>query len=95
MAQLNVIVRDKTGAPVADQLVTLNTFDAADWGKPGIPINPNPRRTGSDGGVNFYNGPQLAAPVMVQGTAQNGTTEPVTFDGSTDVTVSVTLIPFV
>ena len=94
MAQLNVVVRDQTGAPVADQLVTLNTFDAADWGKPGIPINPNPRRTGPDGGVNFYSGPTMAAPVMVQATAQNGTTEPVPFDGAADLTVSVTLIPF-
>jgi hypothetical protein len=94
MATLNVAVHDQSGAPVADHLVTINTFDAHDWAKPGVEINPNPRRTGPDGQVNFYSGPALGGAIMVQATAQNGTSAPVQFDGTTDVLVTVTLIPF-
>jgi hypothetical protein len=94
MATLNVSVVDQAGAPVADQLVTINTFNAHDYAQPGIEINPNPRRTGPDGLVNFYSGPPLGGAIMVQATAQNGTTDPVHFDGTTNVLVTVTLIPF-
>ena len=94
MATLNVAVVDQSGAPVADQLVTINTFNALDYAQPGIEINPNPRRTGPDGQVNFYSGPPLGGAIMVQATAQNGTTDPVHFDGTTNVLVTVTLIPF-
>ena len=94
MATLNIAVVDQQGTPVADQLVTLNTFDAHDWAKPGVEINPNPRRTGPDGQVNFYSGPPLGGAVMVQATAQNGTSDPVGFDGTSNVVVTVTLIPF-
>jgi hypothetical protein len=94
MATLNVSVVDHAGAPVGDQLVTINTFNALDWAHPGIEINPNPRRTGPDGLVNFYSGPPLGGAIMVQATAQNGTCEPVYFDGTSNVLVTVTLIPF-
>ncbi len=94
MSQLNVHVIDQSGAPVAGRLVAINTFEADDWGKPGIPINPNPRRTGGDGSVNFYNGPTLTKAVMVQATCMDGTSDPIPFDGTTDVTVTVTAIPF-
>ena len=95
MATLNIAVADQTGKPVADQLVTINTFDAHDWARPGIEINPNPRRTGPDGVINFYSGPPLASDILVQATAQNGTSDPVLFNGTADVLVTVTLVPFV
>jgi hypothetical protein len=94
MATLDVVVLAQTGQPVANELVTINTFDAHDWAKPGIEINPNPRRTGPDGWVNFYSGPPLGGEIRVQATAQNGTSDPVGFDGTADVLVTVTLIPF-
>lgn len=94
MANLDVMVLTATGEPVADELVTINTFNAVDWAQPGIEINPNPRRTGPDGSVNFYSGPPLAQPVMVQATAQNGTTDPVYFDGTHSVRLPVVRIPF-
>jgi len=94
MATLNVAVVGSDGKPVADQLVTINTFDAHDWAKPGIEINPNPRRTGPDGVINFYSGPALGGEILVQATAQNGTSDPVGFDGTANVLVTVTLIPF-
>src|SRR5580765_5338751 len=94
MAQLNVACIDEHGAPVGGELVTINTFSALDWAQPGIEINPNPRRTGPDGAINFYSGPPLAAPIMVQATAQNGTTSPVPFDGTSHVTITLALIPF-
>jgi len=94
MANLDVVVLAQSGQPVAHELVTINTFSALDWAQPGIEINPNPRRTGADGAINFYSGPPLAAPIMVQATAQNGTTAPVPFDGTSHVTVTLALIPF-
>lgn len=94
MANLDVIVTGTNGELVKDQLVAINTFDAQDWARDGIQINPNPRRTGQNGSINFYSGPPLASPIMVQATAQNGTSEPVPFDGTADVTVRVTLVPF-
>jgi hypothetical protein len=94
MATLDVVVLAQTGQPVANELVLINTFSALDWAQPGIEINPNPRRTGPDGAVNFYSGPPLSQPIMVQATAQNGTTDPLYFDGTSSVTISVILIPF-
>jgi hypothetical protein len=94
MAILDVVVLAETGHPVAHELVTINTFSALDWAQPGIEINPNPRRSGADGRINFYSGPPLAQAIMVQATAQNGTSSPVPFDGTSDVTVTVALIPF-
>jgi len=94
MGALDVIVLTEDGQPVPDQLVTINTFAAIDWAQPGIEINPNPRRTGPDGHVNFYSGPELGQAVMVQATAQNGTTDPVYFDATSNVVIPVTLIPF-
>jgi hypothetical protein len=94
MANLDVVVLAQSGHPVAHELVTINTFSALDWAQPGIEINPNPRRTGPDGAVNFYSGPPLASPIMVQATAQNGTSHPVPFDGTANVTVTLALIPF-
>jgi hypothetical protein len=58
MATLDVVVLAQTGQPVANELVLINTFSALDWAQPGIEINPNPRRTGPDGTVNFYSGPR-------------------------------------
>ncbi len=78
-----------------NQLITLNTAQATDWGKDGITLNPNPRRTGPDGVVNFYSGPKLDVPIAVQATCQNGTTGLETiFDGTTDVTIEVVAVPF-
>ncbi len=94
MAQLNVTCVDEDGDPVGGELVILNTFSADDWAQPGIEINPNPRRTNDQGAVNFYSGPPLAKAIMVQATAQNGTTDPLRFDGTADVMVTVTRIPF-
>lgn len=95
MGKLDVRVTDQQGKPVAGQLVQLNTFNMMDWGKPGIPINPNPRRTGPDGVVNFYNGPALEAGINCQAVCQNGTNDVlVGFDGKADAVVEVTLIPF-
>jgi hypothetical protein len=94
MANLDVVLLAPNGHPVANELVTINTFSALDWAQPGIEINPNPRRTGPEGVVNFYSGPPLASPIMVQATAQNGTSQPVPFDGTSSVTVTLALIPF-
>jgi hypothetical protein len=94
MAQLNITCRNENGSPVGGELVILNTFSADDWAQPGIEINPNPRRTNDNGVVNFYSGPPLAKGIMVQATAQNGTSDPVRFDGTADVMVTVTRIPF-
>jgi hypothetical protein len=94
MATLDVVVLAQTGQPVANELVLINTFSALDWAQPGIEINPNPRRTGGTGAVNFYSGPPLAQAIMVQATAQNGTSNPVPFDGTSNVTITLALIPF-
>lgn len=94
MATLDVVVLAQTGQPVANELVLINTFSALDWAQPGIEINPNPRRTGPNGSINFYSGPPLSQPIMVQATAQNGTSNPVPFDGTSNVTVTLALIPF-
>jgi hypothetical protein len=95
MAVLNVFAKDSSGNPVPNQLVTINTFPVADWNAFGLPINPNPRRTGPDGGVNFYTGGPLHTPVMVQASCQNGTTEPMRFDGTEDVSIALEVVPFV
>jgi hypothetical protein len=94
MAQLNVTCIDEHGHPVSGELVILNTFSADDWAQPGIEINPNPRRTGGNGVVNFYSGPPLHKAIMVQATAQNGTSVPMRFDAITDLMVTVTRIAF-
>jgi hypothetical protein len=94
MADLNIACVDQNGDPVGGELVTLNTFSADDWAQPGVEINPNPRRTGDNGVINFYSGPPLAKPIMVQATAQNGTSTPMRFDATDDLTVTVVRIPF-
>lgn len=93
--RLDVRVVGSDGVGVEGQLVQLNTFNMMDWSKPGMPINPNPRRTGPDGVVNFYHGGPLKAGVNCQAVCQNGTNDVlVGFDGTLDTVVEVTLVPF-
>lgn len=94
MARLDVFATFPDGSPAANQLVSVNSFDAQDWGKAGMTLNPNPRLTSGDGGVNFYSGGPLGQPVMVQAFAQNGTSEPTYFDGTQDVAIGLTIVPF-
>ena len=95
MAEFNVQVNDQNGNPVSGTLIEVNTYLSSDWGKPGITLNPNPRLTGANGLVNFYSGPALAAPIMVQGTLIDGRYAPVTavasspFNGSADMTLTI------
>lgn len=94
MANLNVFARDANGTPLADQLVTLTTAPSNNWLDFGIPIFPNPRRTSGDGGVNFYHGGPTRTPISIQASCQNGTSDPVVFDGHSDVTINLVVIPF-
>ena len=95
MSALTVAVVDSTGAPVPNALVLLNTYSPLDWGQAGITVNPNPRFTGADGTVNFYSGPALAKSIMVQASVVGGGSgtqvSPTPFDGTADLTVTVTV----
>ncbi len=111
MAELIGRAVDPSGNPMPPgTLVTTNTANAADWGKPGITLNPNPRPVGADGRVNLYTGgpivafrPDLPEGISVQLTCQNGTViDPAggfdrryDFDGTKDVLIQVTAVPFV
>lgn len=93
-ADLNVYAHWPDGTPADAQLVWITTAPSEDWFELGMPIFPSPRRTGPDGGVNYYHGGPLPKPMSVQFTCQNGTTDPVIFDGTQDVTVQLEVIPF-
>lgn len=101
MSNLNALVLDSQGKPISGALVTLNLANATDWAKSGPIIFPNPRQTDGNGSANFVSGSWTGGPVVIQATAEAAgfatATEfdpAVVYDGSHDVTLTVSLNSF-